>query len=377
MKTISSFSIIRRISAKDLKLFTRDKVWMVLTPLVVVVFIVIFWILPSTVNESIVIGVHQENMEELIEGYQKGAAAEEGLVLVQFDSTKKMAEAVETGEKVKGPGGDEVSTGIGIDFGNDFMQKVANGEPTTVDIYLSPDVPEDERTYVTSFVREMAYAIAGDELPVTFPEEDEIILGVDRAGKQVPLRDLMLPVIVFVVLLTEAVALSSLVANEVRLKTIQAIAVTPATIGDVIMSKTASGTIMSFSQGIFILALCGAFTTSNWLLLITVVLLAAFLMAGVGIMSGSVGKDFIGTLFVSMIFLIPMIVPAMAVLFPGAPNFWIKILPSYGAVQSIVGVTAYGDGWADSLPYILMGAGWSIVFIAGGIFALRRKVAKL
>ncbi|MBN1288368.1 MAG: hypothetical protein JXA49_01860, partial [Actinobacteria bacterium] len=162
-----------------------------------------------------------------------------------------------------------------------------------------------------------------------------------------------------------------------RLKTIQAIAVTPATIGDVIVSKTASGTIMSFGQGIFILALCGAFTTSNWLLLTIVVLLAAFLMAGVGIMSGSVGKDFIGTLFVSMIFLVPMIVPAMAVLFPGAPNFWIKILPSYGAVQSIVGVTAYGDGWADSLPYILMGAGWSMVFVVAGIFALTRKVAKL
>ncbi|MBN1288992.1 MAG: hypothetical protein JXA49_05070, partial [Actinobacteria bacterium] len=215
MKNISSFSIIRRISTKDLKLFMRDKVWMVLTPLVVVVFIVIFWILPGTVDESMVIGVHQENMEELIEGYKKVAAAEEGMVLVQFDSTEKLANAVETGGKVKVPGGDEVSTGIGIDFGNEFMQKVEAGEPTTVDIYLSPDVPEDERTYVTSFVREMAYAIAGDELPVTYPEEDEIILGVDRAGKQIPLRDLMLPVIVFIVLLTEAIALSSLVANEV------------------------------------------------------------------------------------------------------------------------------------------------------------------
>lgn len=376
-KKVSSLSIIKSITAKDMKEFTRDKVWMVLTPLVIIVFVAIFWVLPGTVDETVVIGVHQENMGETVKGLQQGVSAKEGLEIVQFDTAKEMADTIETGRKVEGAEGDKVSVAIGIDFGSDFTERISAGEQTKVDIYISPNVAEEEKAYVKSFVREIAYAIAGEELPVKMPQEDEVILGVDRAGKQVPLRETMLPIIVIVVLLTESIALSSLVATEIRSKTIQALAVSPAKTSDIIISKTGSGTLMSFGQGILILALTGAFTSRNWLLLIVVVMLASVLMAGVGIMSGSLGRDFIGTLFISMVFLVPMIIPAFAVLFPGTQSFWIKILPSYGAVQSVVGVVAYEDGWVDSLPYILMGAAWSFVFCAVGVFALRRKVASL
>lgn len=376
-KRISSLSIIRMISIKDMKSYSRDKVWMVLTPFLLVAIIILFWVLPRSVDETIVVGIHQENMGRYIEAFEKGSAAEQGLKIVEFDSAEDMADAIEEGKDVKGPDGKKVGVGIGIDFGGDFLENIQSGRDTEVDIYLAPSVAEEEKTGVSSFVREFAYSVAGDELPVKMPAEDEIILGEDRIGRQVPLRDVMLPILVFIVLLTESMALSSLVAAEVHSKTIQALEVSPATTGEIIISKTGTGTLLAFSQGALLLLLTGVFTSSNWLLLLIVVLLASFMMAGVGILSGSVGKDFMGTLFVSMIFFLPMIVPTFAAIFPGTQSFWIKLIPTYASVQSLVNICAYGKGWSENLVYMGLAAAWSVVFVSIGVVALQRKVAKL
>ena len=81
-----------------------------------------------------------------------------------------------------------------------------------------------------------------------------------------------------------------------------------------------------------------------------------------------------GTLFTGMAFMVPMVVPAFAVLFPGAPSAWVKVLPSYGVVRALVGATSYGYGWAETLPYLGMAAAWSVALGAAGALALGKKV---
>lgn len=376
-KKVSSLSIIRAIMGKDLKAYSRDKVWAILTPLVLVAMIIVFWVLPNTVNETIVLGVHQSGMDDIIKGLQKENSGDEGLFIVEFDSAKKMADVITDGKKVTGPDGKKVGMDIGVDFGSGFMENVASGKPTEVDVYVSSDIPAELRTAITAYVREISYSIAGDTMPVSYPKEDEIILGEDRVGRQVPLRNMIRPIMVFMVLLTEAFALSALIATEIRKKTVQALVVTPASTIDVITAKTTSGTLMSFGQAVFLLVFTASFTARNWPLLLVTALLGAILIAGVGMLSGSVGRDFIGTLFVGMAFMIPMIIPAFAVLFPGTQSLWVKIIPSYGFIQSIVGVAAYGDGWAETLPYLGITAAWSFVLCMVGVIALQRKVATL
>jgi ABC-2 type transport system permease protein len=68
---------------------------------------------------------------------------------------------------------------------------------------------------MTSAVRELAFALSGAPLPVTLEGGDVIVLGEDRAGDQVPLRERMRPLLVFFVLITESLALASLIATEV------------------------------------------------------------------------------------------------------------------------------------------------------------------
>ena len=48
-------AIVRAIVAKDLREFSRDRLWLVLTPLMLVFYVAIFWLLPSTVDESITV----------------------------------------------------------------------------------------------------------------------------------------------------------------------------------------------------------------------------------------------------------------------------------------------------------------------------------
>ena len=75
--------------------------------------------------------------------------------------------------------------------------------------------PEIRRT-VSSGIREIAYALraalAGrspaQALPITLPDEQTIVVGEDRLGKQVPLRDKLRPLMALLMLMMEALALA-------------------------------------------------------------------------------------------------------------------------------------------------------------------------
>jgi len=69
---------------------------------------------------------------------------------------------------------------------------------------------------------------------------------------------------------------------------------------------------------------------------IVTLLLGAVLVTGFGMVAGAFGRDFLETLFVSMLFMIPLMIPAFGALFPGSTATWIKVLPTYGLVDAVV-----------------------------------------
>ena len=56
-------------------------------------------------------------------------------------------------------------------------------------------------------------------------------------------------------------------------------------------------------------------------------LLGAVLVTGIGMVSGAYGKDFMGVMFISLAFMIPLMIPAFGALFPGSAAAWIQALP--------------------------------------------------
>jgi ABC-2 type transport system permease protein len=354
--------IIWAIVRKDLVAFSRDRFYMLITVLGLAAYVAVYWLLPSSVDETIEVGFYWPGAAPQLVAPGSG----QGLDLVAFASAAELRDAVE------GTGG----VSVGLEFPPDFAASIVSGSPATVRVLLTADVPAEYRLAMTGFVRELAYSLAGAELPVAQPATSEIILGPDRAGDPVSLQEKMGPMFVFFALLIETFALATLVAAEIQARTVTAVLATPARLSDLLAAKALIGTALAFGEAIALVALIGILG-ANPIVLVLALLLGALLVTGFGLIAGSTGKDFIGIVFWSLLFMIPLAIPSFAVLFPGSAASWVRALPSYGLVDAIVAVTAYGEGLGDVLGSLLMLAAWCAIAFAGGLIALRRKVASL
>jgi ABC-2 type transport system permease protein len=350
---------------------------MVLTPLMLVFYVGILWLLPSTVDESIDVGIYARGLGGPVgEALASDAlSAEQGLDVVLFDDAEALAAAVIDGGEVEVEG-EKHSVAIGIAFPDDLAASLTAGTPATVTVYVDAAVPAEVQAAMTAFVREATYGLAGIGLPVTQPEAELIVVGEDRVGAQISPQERMTPLIAVMVLLVESMALAGLVAVEIQSRTAKAVVASPASVGDLLSAKGLTGTLLAFSQAGLVLLLVGAFGYEPLLLLVAL-LIGSIMTAGFGMLAGSAGRDFMTTIFISMVFIIPMAVPAVAALFPGAASGWVQLLPTYGFIETIVGVTAYGQGWSDSVGYLLMSSVWCVVIFGAGWFILRRRVEAL
>jgi ABC-2 type transport system permease protein len=78
-----------------------------------------------------------------------------------------------------------------------------------------------------------------------------------------------------------------------------------------------------------------------------------------------------------MAFIVPLIVPAFAVLFPGTAATWVQAIPSYPIIEILVGATSYDMTWSDAAGLLGYAALWLVLLYAVGYFALKRKVESL
>lgn len=366
-------AVVAAIIGKDLLEFSRDRLWMILTPVALVMFVGLYWLMPATVDETITVAVSPPALAQALAMAEGGTS--EGMRVGVLGREEDVAAAVAGERKVTIDGADYAAT-IGLAFPEDFLQRAAAGEPSTVRVYLDAAVPPEVQGAMTSAVREMAFAAAGDALPVAEPEAERIVLGVDRAGAQVPLRDRMRPMLAFFVLLVESLALASLIASEVQSRTITALLATPARPADVLLAKGVLGTGLAFGQAVLVMLAMRAFGQGAGVL-VAAALLGATMAAAVAMLSGAAGHGFLGTLFYGMAFLVPMMIPGFALMFPGTASAWVQAMPSYGVVQAIVGASTYGLGFGDLAAEFAAAGAWVAVLVVAGWWALARKVRSL
>ena len=363
MARVSRFRLISAILGKDLRLFTRDFLFIFLTILSVTTFVTLYWVLPKKVDESISIGVRGEGLQQAFEAM--AGEQEQGMALSWFKDSESLRAAVE-----------QKDVEIGIDFPDGFVSEVAAGKQVKVHVYVRPNLPSEFTGAMSTMIREIAYAVAGYQLPITEPEGEVTVLGVDRAGNQVPFRDRIKPLYAFMVLIMEAIALGALIASEIQERTITALLSTPARVGDILTAKIILGTCIAFSEALIITILIRGLGSTPGVVVVAL-LLGAVLVTGVAMIAGSAGKDLMVTMLLGIIILMPMAIPGFSVLFPGTPAGWVKWLPSYGIVKVIVGSGTEGAGWAESAPYLGILAGWCVVSAAVGTLILRRRAVNL
>lgn len=358
------FDVVAAIIAKDLRVYARDRFYVLVTVLGLVIYIGVFWVLPATTGDVIGLGVHLPGGEALLEDRTGDDGS--GFAIVPFDSSDELEQAVAESDGVV----------AGMDFPETFLEEASAGAATTVRVVVGSDTPEQLRPLLVGGVREIVATIGGQAPPVALPEMEEVIVGPDRAGQQLSMRERMRPLLLFLVLVVEMFALASLVAAEIAQRTVTAVLASPARVSDLLAAKAALGTALAFGQAL-LLALATRTLGADPPLLVVTLLLGALLVTGFGLIAGSTGKDFIGIVFWSMFFVIPLAIPAIATLFPGGAAGWIRGLPTYGLVQTIVGTTAYGDGWAQAGPRLAVLALWCVIAFALGVVVLGRRAARV
>ena len=369
----SRLTILRVLILKDIRELSRDKLWMLLAPMALVFFVAIYLLLPDGTESTIPVGVHP--------AYLAGLAGDEtlgGLELIPFEDRSTLEDAV-----MGGAGDEDQRLFAGISFSQDLTP--AEGSPAaSVTIYLREGVPAHLRQALSAGALEAVMAIraitAGrdplSELPVTLPDLGSVVTsdGMSLAG--FPLKQLLRPLMVMVILMMEALALASLVSLEIEHRTAAAVLVTPVRTGDLLTAKWLTGALMAVAQVMVFLLLTGM-PWGSLPLLTVLVLLGAVMMSAVGMISGAAGKDFMGTLFLGMLFVTPMMIPALGILLPGGQTLLMSILPTSGLVRSLAAVMGSGAGWAEVLPGIGTLLVWDAVLFAIAYLLLRRRVVSL
>jgi hypothetical protein len=134
---------------------------------------------------------------------------------------------------------------------------------------------------------------------------------------------------------------------------------------------------MSLGQALIVLVFIGGLTQQNWSLVLASLIIGAVMFTGVALFVGAAGRDFMGQLFYSMLFTIPLLIPAFSVLFPGSAAVWVRAIPTYPVIDVLVGAFNYGATWAESWTSLLYATAWLVVLFGAGVIALKRKVESL
>jgi ABC-2 type transport system permease protein len=373
-------AVVAAIVGKDLRSFARDRLWVVLTPFSLVFAVGAFWLTPSTVNDSITVGIHPPDAVALLD--QLEAEDAEGIVLLPFEDADRLVAAVQ-GDLEDGSEAED-KVGLGIAFPHDFSAALREGRPTEVTLHLTATVPESLRLAFAGEVRELGFTLQAvltgqapeAALPVTFPDEGAMVLGEDRAGAQVPMRDKLRPMMAIFILMLGTIAIAGLVAVEIEHRTVTAMLVTPARCGDLLAAKAITGVLLGAGQGLIFLAVTASLGT-HWPLVVALMLEGALMMAALGLIAGTAGRDFMSTMFLAVALIVPMAAPTFAVLFPGSTSLPIRLMPSWGFTETMVGLIGYGRPPAELLLPLLTSVGWTAALLGLSLLLLRRRVEAL
>lgn len=349
-----NITAVQSLISKDMKLFFRNRFFAVISLLGIVAYAVIYYLMPSLVDEVIRIGAIFPDNHPM---FPTGEA--QGLEMDMFDSREQLEEAILSGD---------YQAGIIIPDG--LMANLQAGRRAQIEILMASDTPPEAREAAALLIENMAYGQSGQILPLDI---SEVILGPNLIGSQVAPRDRMLPLFAVLLVLTETLGLASLISEELVNKTLQALLITPITVSGVFLAKGVTGISLAFGQSALFLAVTGGLANRPLLVIITLIL-GAVLVTGIGFLLASLSKDLMSIMAWGIPVLIILMIPALGVMIPGFISDWVRLIPSYFFVNAIDQAANLGAAFADIWQDLLVLAVLDVAFIWLGVIALRRRL---
>jgi ABC-2 type transport system permease protein len=339
---------------KDLILYFSNSFFAFITVLALVFYTAAYFLMPGEVDETLQMAIFAPNLPaSFVNQVEEG-----GVVLARMESVEGLKTAVASGDYE-----------VGIALPDNFAQSLATGGVETAFVYFNANFPDEFKELYIAFLGELGFMFSGQPMNIEVSEE---ILGVDRAGSQIPYRDRVLPLFAVFILVMEMMGLASLISSEVESGTLSALLVTPLRVEGLFLAKGVFGVGLAFVQVFLIMAITGGLSQQPILILLTL-LIASVMVTGLGFLIASVAKDLMSVMGWSMLGILLMALPAFAVLIPGLTTSWVKVIPSFYVVNPVYQVMNYGWGWADAWRDLLVLTLFAALFLGLGVFALRRR----
>lgn len=344
---------IAALISKDFFLFFQNRLFAVVTVLGIVAYLTIYFLMPAGVNDSLEIALYSPVPMGSIENVEQ-----EGVNLSTFKDEESLRAAVEEGKYV-----------AGIAFPGNFAQILASGERPNVTLYFPPDAPDVTKSSLKSMIEGWGYARTGKSLNVVFSEE---ILGRDLVTGPIPVRERLRPLFAVFLIMTETLGLASLITEEVETRTLKALLVSPMSTSELFIAKGITGVALASLQAIFFMAVVGGFGSRPGVILVAL-LLGSATLTGVAFLIASVARDMLSVMAWGLLALIVLMIPAVAVLFPGAVARWMSIIPSYYLLDSVHLAANFDAGWSDLWTHFLALMISCVIISGAGIWALERR----
>ncbi|MDD4876654.1 MAG: ABC transporter permease [Dehalococcoidales bacterium] len=324
-------------------------IWAIVMPLIIsFVFSLIFGTLFS---ETPKLGLVDEDNSQLVIMSEQLSS----VITKEYNNVTEIKQAVENG-----------AVDVGMIIPANFDNLVIQGKEIEIKTFIWGESLAKNRTILGATIINLVRELVGQEAPVTI---EPITLG-DEVN--IPWNDRLLPLIVLMAMFLGGLFLpATSLINEKEKKTLEALVVTPVSIGDVFIAKGLVGIILSLVMGIIILIINQAFGAEP-ALLIMVLALGAVMAAEIGLLCGAVLKN-ITTLFaVWKSGGILLFGPAIIYMFPQIPQWIAKIFPTYYILQPIITISQGGGDWASIATSVFVLIGLDVILIGVIMITLKK-----
>ncbi len=250
-----------------------------------------------------------------------------------------LADATELRRRVEG---NDLDAGLVLPAG--FDTTVTTGAPDDLDFYVGGESLASNRILLAVTTLDLVRGIDGTAPPA---EVTVVKLGEDTPN----LTTRLLPMIVmYAVAIAGAFVPAAGLVDEKQHRTLSALLISPARMGEVLAAKGALGVILALATGLVTLAINGVWGSSPLVMVLSLVLAGA-MMVEIGLILGAWAQD-ANTMFTAfksggiLIFF-----PVVIYIFPGIPQWIGKLGPSFYFLdpifRAVAGNAGLGDVWGE------------------------------
>lgn len=236
---------------------------------------------------------------------------------------------------------------MGIVLPPDFDKTLATGT-VKLKAYVWGESLARSRAIIPITLADAVREITGAPLPVNI---ETVALG-DQSS--VPWNDRLLPMVVLLAIFFGGMMIpASSLINEKNRHTLEALNVTPASIGDIFLAKGIIGAVLATLMGILTLTISGGLN-SSFPALILVLGLGAIMAAEMGLLAGALISD-MNTLFAIWKFGgILLMGPVVIYVFPGIPQWIGYVFPTFYVIKPVVDLAVDGQSFGSIVPYLMV-----------------------